>query len=170
MPKLRFAVALLMLALGFLGVVLTDIESDGAWHYWRALAVIYAALSLALSLYLKHQGLKASLFTIWHEIAHWLGLILAISVVSYFVNIGLISRFVASLQILPLLALATYLAGIYIEMSFIPIGISLGCFAVGIAFLDQYLYNILIPLTLLALIILAIIIHRSHQKSNKSDL
>jgi hypothetical protein len=165
--KVRLFVALLMLTLGFFGVVVTDIRRDGAWNYWKYLAIAYAVLSLALSWHLKKNGWRTSLLTLWHEIAHWAGLIAAVYTASYLVHIGMIGRFEASLLILLLLALATYLAGIYIETSFLFIGVILGGFAAAIAFVDEYLYNILLPLTLLAAILLILFVRHTHKKLSR---
>ncbi len=165
--KIRLFVALLMLLLGFIGVIVTDIKKDGAWYYWRFLAIVYAALSIGLSSHLKRKGWKTTFYTIWHEIAHWVGLVAAIIVVSYFVQVGLISRFEASLLTLLLLALATYLAGVYTEPTMVLLGILLGVFAAGIAFVDEYLYNILLPVTLAAAVLLVVYIHHKHKKLNK---
>lgn len=162
--KLRMLVGLLMLALGFIGVVVTDIKKDGAWEYWRVLAVIFALLSLGLSWHLKKQGWKTTILTIWHEIAHWAGLIGAIWIASYLVHIGLIGRFEASLLTLLLLALTTFLAGIYIEPTFIFVGLLLGGFAISIGFIDTYLYNILLPATLVTAILLIAFLHHAHKK------
>ena len=73
--KPRMICGLLMLALGFIGVVVTDIKKNGAWEYWRILAIVYALISLGLSWHLKKQGWKTTILTIWHEIAHWAGLV-----------------------------------------------------------------------------------------------
>ena len=166
--KLRLVIALVMLVLGFIGVIITDISKTGAWNYWRFLAVVYAVLSLVLSWHLKRKEWKTPLITIWHEIAHWVGLIGAIFVSSYFVQIGLIGRFEASVMILLLLALATFLAGIYIESTLIFIGIILGIFALGIAFLDAYFYNILLPFALVAIVVYVVFIRHAHKKMSKS--
>ncbi|MBS0604899.1 MAG: hypothetical protein JSS60_07670 [Verrucomicrobia bacterium] len=162
--RLRLVVALLMLALGFIGVIVTDVRKDGAWTYWRFLCIVYAILSLGLSWHLRKQGWKTSLLTLWHEVAHWAGLMGAIIIASYFVQIGMIGRFEASLLTLLLLALATYLAGIYTESTFILIGVMLGGFAAGIAFLDEYLYNIILPVTIVAGILLVVFVHHAHKK------
>lgn len=165
--KIRLIIALIMLALGFIGVIVTDIKKEGGWYYWRILAVIYALLSLGLSWHLKKRGWKTTLINIGHEIAHWAGLIGAIFIASYFVQVGMIGRFEASLLTLLLLALATYLAGIYIETTMLVIGIMLGAFAAAIAFVDEYLYNILLPLTLIVAIILILFFHHAHKKLTK---
>ncbi len=148
--KVRLFVGMVMLLMGFIGLIVTDIMKDGAWSYWRITAVVYALLSLVLSWHLKRTGWRKELVTVWQEILHWGGLMLAIALVSYIVSLGLQGRYVASLQVLTLLALATYLAGVYFEPSFIPIGIVLGLFAAGLAFFNVYLYGILVPVTIVA--------------------
>lgn len=144
--KLQFVLFLVLIILAFIGVILTQVESSGAWWYWRYIAVAYAILSLAQSWYVQRMGWKESAITIWHEIAHWLGVIFCIQMLSFFVSIGLESRFLVSIQALLFLALGTYLAGIYIDAVFIIVGIVLAIFAGVIAFLQEYLYAIMIPL------------------------
>jgi len=161
--RIRVVVSLLMLGFGLLGVIVTDVTRGGAWIYWRALCILYALLSLGLSWHLRRTGWKTSLFTLWHEVAHWIGLLGAVGVTSYVVQIGLLGRFEAGLFLLLLLALATYLAGVYTEPTLVIIGIFLGGFAISIAFLDEYLYNIILPGTLLAGILVVVLLHRSHK-------
>ena len=65
-----------------------------------------------------------------------------------------------------LLALTTYLAGVYIEPTCIVVGILLGIFAAGIALLDTYLYNVLLPVTVAATILVIVILHHVHKKTS----
>jgi hypothetical protein len=150
--KLRFCISVIMLALGFLGIIITDVRKDGAWDFWRVIAILYALCSLSLSLLLHKSRARATLMTLWQELLHWVGLILAIGVVAYFVKSGIVGRFEAGLEVLTLLALATYLAGVYIEVTFIPLGCALGIFSIAIAFFSSYLYLLIIPLTLLVVL------------------
>ena len=167
--KVPLIVVLVMLLLGFIGVVLTDVLKDGAWQFWRILTVIYALLSLALNAYLRKKQWRTKVYHFWHELWHWIGLILCISVISFLVKIGLISRFLAGLEILILLALSTYLIGVYIEVIFIPVGILLGIFAVAIAFFEQYLYAIAIPLILITAGIIFWIVHKASREKQQGN-
>lgn len=166
--RLRLIIALTMLVLGFIGVIVTDVSKTGAWNYWRFLAVVYGVLSLCLSWHLRRKAWKTALVTLWHEVAHWAGLIGAIFVSSYVVSAGLVGRFEASIMTLLLLALATFLAGIYIESTLIAIGIILGLFALGIAFIDAYFYNVLLPFALLAILVYVVFIRHVHKKMKKN--
>lgn len=162
--KVRLFVAVVMLLLGFAGLVVTQVSKEGAWNYWKYVSVLFAFLSIGLTLHLRKEGLKTTLVHIWHEVAHWVGLIAAIFITSYLIQMGLIGRFEASLMMLLMLALATYLAGIYGEPSFILVGIALGCFATGIAFIGEFLYTAILPATLLFGTLIFYIIHKTHQK------
>ncbi len=168
MPKslrVRLFVSLFLLILGFIGVIVTDIRKSGGWRYWQYLCIIYALVSLGLSWHLQRKGLRTPAYTLWHEVAHWAGLLASIFVASYIVKIGLISRFEASLFTLLLLALATFLAGVYFEKTFIVLGIALGIFATFFAFIDEYLYNVFLPLTILAALVLIFWVYYTHRKS-----
>lgn len=164
--KVRFAVSVIMLALAFLGMIVTDLKSEGAWHYWRIMTPVYAVLSLGLSLYMHHRKLRSAAFTIWHEIVHWAGLLLAVYLVSNLVQMGFMSRYMAGVQVLLLLALATFLAGVYIEVTFIVVGLVLGLLVAGIGFLNQYVYSILLPVVIVAILVILFIIHKIKSKKN----
>lgn len=160
----RLAVSISMLILAFLGLVFTDVKTTGAWDYWKWMVPIYAILSLWLSWYVKRQTQTISPVTLWHELLHWIGLFLAVLLVSFFVHLGIIGRFTAGIFDMTLIALAVFLAGIYIETTFIFVGIVLGIFAFLTAFIVQYLYAFLIPILIGGGLIVAIAVWLSHKK------
>lgn len=148
--KVRLIVMLVILGLSFIGLVVSSISETGAWNYWRIMVPVYACLSLFLSFYLRGKKHHFSGLEVWHEILHWVALILAVYLTSLFVHVGIMGRFEASLVILTLLSLTTFLAGVYIDPTFIIIGALLGFFCAGAAFVTAYLYPVMILLTLLA--------------------
>ena len=165
--RARMMVGLFMLILAFVGLIITDTSKEGAWEYWRAMTPVYALLSIGLSLHLR-KNTEISLKTeVWQEILHWLGLIGAVYLISAFVNMGLIGRFEAGLVILVLLSLATFLAGIYHDFIFFIVGSLLAAFSLGAAFLNEYLWSIMLPITLIAAVIMAYLVYRNfHQNGN----
>lgn len=146
--KMRLMVAIIMLGLSFIGLVVSDIRQNGAWNYWRVMVPVFAFLCLFLSWYLRQMQKIMTVTTIWHELIQWFGLALAVYLVSIFVNIGLIGRFEAGLVVLTMLALNTFITGIYVEPTFFVIGILLGLFAAAAALLAAYIYSIMLPLTI----------------------
>lgn len=169
--KPRLFVGLIMIILAFLGLIITEIKQDGAWEYWRVLCVIFAVLSISLHIFLRKREMVTYFGTIWHEVLHWLGLFLCVTIISVMVEVGFLARFVSSITVLMLLALTTYLAGIYMEVTLVFVGIMLGLFTLGLSVVSAYLYPALIPLSLLAMIALWIYLKRkhSHHKTKNED-
>lgn len=153
--RIRFIVGFLMLTIAFVGMVFTNISSQGGWIYWRTMTPIYALLCIGLSLYLRHMKLSDTLVTVWHEIWHWFGLLLAVFVLSKLVDMGFMNHLQAGVQVLLLLALATFLAGVYIDSTFIITGILLGLMIWMVGFLNLYLY----AFALLGIIVFALVFY-----------
>ncbi len=151
--KARLGVGLVMLILAFIGIVITDVYATGGWDYWRWVIPIYAVLALWLSWYVKRQTQTISPITLGHELLHWIGVILAVFLVTLYVDLGTVSRFAAGIFNLTILALGVFLAGIYIERTFLLIGTVLGVFAGLSAFIVQYLYAFLVPILIASAII-----------------
>jgi hypothetical protein len=165
--KARFIVGLVMIVLAFIGMVLTDVRKEGGWDYWKWMVPVYAILALWLSWYVKRGMQTIRVITMWHEVLHWVGLILAIFLVAHLVQLGIISRFIAGIFHLILLSLALFLAGIYIEPTFIVIGIILGFFGLFTAIFVQNMYVIAVPILIGGALLLAISLWVSHQRSKK---
>ncbi len=163
--KARLFVALFMLLMAFSGLVVSDVKQDGAWTYWRIMVPCFALICLWLSWYLRRSGKHPlSPVKIWHEMLHWLALIICVYLVSMFVQMGVMGKVDASLVVMTLLALTTFIAGIYVEATFMVIGIALGLFALGAALAIAYLYTVMLPITIVIAIILVWMIHRSRKK------
>src|SRR3972149_3450015 len=146
--KARFFTGLFMILLAFIGLIVTEVKKDGGLDYWIVVSVLYVFSSLFLSWYLRHKEESHAVALIWHEIFHWFGLLLSVYLVTELVRIGMLNRFAASLVVVTLLGLSTFLAGVYIEKTFLLIGLLMGGIVVLIAFLTEYIYFFSIPLAL----------------------
>lgn len=161
---IRIFVAATMLILAAVGLILIDVQVKGGWHYWRIITVLFGLLALGLSWYLRKNNQSFSLALIWHEVLHWFFLIISMLIISVFVHVGIMGRMAASLAVLTLLSQSVFLAGIYIETTFLFIGLVLALFTVCVAFIQGYLYVIVFPLIgLIALGVLAFIAY--HRRS-----
>lgn len=164
----RLIVGAIMVILAFFGMVVTDVHSGGGWSYWKWVVPVYALLALWLSWYMRRQQKDVvSPITLGHELLHWVGVIAAVFLVSFFVKLGLASSFLAGIFHLTILSLGVFLAGIYIESTFLFIGLVLGAVAMMSAVVVQYLYAIIVPFAIGSLIILGLIIWMSHQDVTK---
>lgn len=151
----RFIVGIIILLLTFIGLILTNMKAESAWRFWQIITVIIALLALGLSFYLRHVKKIPTAVLIWHEVLHWLGLMGSVYIISMYVNIGIISPFIGALGVLALLAQAIFLAGIYIESTFLFIGIALGLFAISVAWMETHLFLLIIPILIIAILVIA---------------
>lgn len=165
--RYRLWVGLLLIVLAFIGVVLTDISKDWAWGYWKLIVPVFALVSIVLSWLHPATEKQSRLSRTRNNIFHWLGLILVDILIIQFVEIGLVSHFVAGLMILSSLALVTYLAGIYNDASFIVIGIFLGLIAEASAFVEEYLSFSILPIAIIFAAVCGYIYYRSQKRLQK---
>ena len=168
--RMRFLVTLVMILLSFIGLIVTDLQHQGSWIYWMCMVPIFAALCLWLSWYIRNKTEVLRFTSIWHELLHWVAMGGAGYVVAMYVDFGILGRFEAGLVILILLALTTFIAGIYTEKSLMVIGVLLGFFAIGAGFIEEYLYSIMLPITIAVAVILFFIIrYRKVKKKENRD-
>ncbi len=160
----RLIVAIIMLVLAFTGIILTDLRAAGGWEYWKWIVPINAVLALWLSWYERRKKETLSPITIWHEVLHWLGLFGVIVLLEVYVHMGLLSRFLASLIALTFLSLTVFTIGIYVEWSFILIGIILAIFAFVVAIAIKFLYAFTIPALLIGIALTAFLLWHTHKK------
>ena len=165
--KARLIICGIMLVLAIVGLVIMNIHSASYWVYSRIMAVMYALLSIWLFWYLNRGEHKVHTSTIWHQILHWVGLIIAIYITSTFVNSGVVSSIQAGLFTLTLLALTVFLAGVYTDSAFMLIGIVLGIFAIGASLVEAYLSILMIPVIVIAAILIFFLIHHEKRRGTK---
>lgn len=166
--KARVFVSLAMLVLAFIGLIIMNIHATSYWIYSCIMAVLFALLSLWLFWYLNRGEHKVSTSTIWHQLLHWVGLMFAIYIVSLFVGTGIMGTMQAGLVTLLLLALTIFIVGIYTDLSFVLIGITLAIFAAAAAMIEAYLSVFMIPILIAAAIIIVFIIQHQHRKAKQS--
>lgn len=166
--KVRLGVSIVLLVLSFVGIIVTDFFPRLSLTYWSFMIPIFALLCLWLSWVDYHDKRRFSGITLWHEFLHWIATLATVYIVAVFVHNGLVSNITAGLFVLMLLALSIFLAGIYIDLTFLIIGALLGLFALATVLFLKYLLIITIPLSIFALILLFYFYFRSN-KSNKPE-
>ena len=62
----RLSVGVAMLILAFLGIILTDLRTEGGWGYWKWTVPIYALMALWLSWYERRTKEALSPITLMH--------------------------------------------------------------------------------------------------------
>ena len=158
---IRYIPGLLDLLLEYLSWLLLLLDC-----FWQIASIIIALLALVLSFYLNGMRAVSKPALLWREMLHWLGLIGSVYIMSLYVDIGIISPFLGTLGVITLIAQAVFLAGIYIESTFLFIGIVLGLFAVSIAWMETHIFLFMVPLLIIAIVALALFMWNKHRASS----
>lgn len=160
--KARLGVGIAMLALAFLGVLLTFFLTNGGWEYWTWIAPVYAILVLGLSWYIRRE--KEIAHPIWHEMLHWLGLFIAVLLIILYVHLGIVSKNMGALFVLTLLAFSVFIAGVYVEKTFLLIGAVLALFALMVAYTAKLMLALVLVILVLAAVGIGYMVWHSHKK------
>ena len=167
--KARMVVSSILLFLSLVGVVISCLvrETSFSRWYWTGAVIIFAVISLWLS---RKDGPKPKRVTglaIWHGALHWLALLVIIFHIHLLVYSGITDNITAVLVILLLLALTTFLAGLYYDSLFTLIGIILFILAIFTTLLYQY---VLLVVIIAVIVIAAVIYWLYRRKTSKIPL
>ncbi|MCB1703642.1 MAG: hypothetical protein KDI17_02215 [Halioglobus sp.] len=145
-------VGLALLVLAFFAIASSDVSATGTRTYWTALVLIFAVTAFVSDrLHTGHSiGHLPSAVTIT---LHWLGVLLAIQLVHYFVFSGRMANADIGLTNGVLLALGSYLFGVYSNWRIAVIGLALAVATAGIAFIEEFIWFLFI-VTAVAVLIL----------------
>jgi hypothetical protein len=147
----QFWLFCVLLVLALVGMGLTQATQGGGSVYWLILLWIYGLFSLARTWLQARQRHES----IWSEIHlhlfHWLGALVAVHIIFVLERHDILSRDAASNVSMVILALSSYLAGLYFERMFLLLGIILAIMSVVGAFVEQYtLWLVMVPSSLIA--------------------
>ena len=150
--------AITLVVLGVLsavGIGVTDVSPRHGLWYWMAMAPIFGGANIYFAWSRTQKaGAKGSML-IWNQVIHWMGFLAAIFLVYLLNSTGRMNSADAGLVALLVLALATFLAGVHGDWRFYIMGVLLGAAVAGAAFLEEFLWMMLLPL--MAAIIIAVI-------------
>ena len=145
--KSRLAMALIMLALTFIGVIILWVEpitAKASWYYWLAMAVIFAIMNICYNIYIKYKDLSQTGRTIWQDILVWIGLLIAFLVLHIIIHEGIIGRLEGGIVIINTLALGVFASGAIMDPIFILVGVTMFIFALAMALLTKYMAVIIV--------------------------
>jgi hypothetical protein len=148
-PTFDLLAAAVMLALAFIGVAASDVSGTGSQSYWGFTAIVFGLICLGLDWVHEPVG------TAWWKAAlrtalHWLGVLLAIELVYYFIAAGRLTNADTGLLNGTILALGTFTSGVHTNWRLVVIGAALGLGTIVVAYVERYLW-VLFALALLAL-------------------
>ena len=145
-------VGLALLVLAFFAIASSDVSATGTRTYWTLLVLLFAITAFASDRMHTEHALShmPSAITL---VLHWLGVVLAIQLVHYFVLSGRMANADIGLTNGVLLALGAYLFGVYSNWRMAVIGVALAVATAGIAFIEQFIWFLFI-VTLVAILLL----------------
>jgi hypothetical protein len=159
--KIHALIALALILISFIGVLITNFIPSAAWKYWNISIPIFALLCIGLN-WADNQSHSLAFKLLLQEVLHWSGVLLTIYLVSIFVHYGLISNIDAGLFVLTLLALGTFMAGIYLNKTFYIISVIQALFVCSMIFFIKYL--IIISIILIFAFFILIVWRSRHTK------
>ena len=152
----RLFAGIIMLLLSFIGLVVTRVYPDKSWVYWVILSFVYAIICLWLSIFLSRY--KTRLFRhLGQEALHWIASLVAIYIIILQVNEGVVGNLEGGITIMIILALATFIAGIYIDGTFMLVGFVLGVFTLITTLVKSFFILIALIIVIIAIIFTAFI-------------
>ena len=166
--RARIIIASLMLALAFICLILLDVHSHAFWFYIKVMCSCYAILSIWLNWFVNRNNRAMTIISIWHQILHWLGLLIMIYIVTTLVSSGMLSSSQAAMVTLILLAFSTFIAGVYTDATFMLIGLTLSAFAIGTALVKNYAPLILSPIIAIAALAILLLLYLQRRKEQKN--
>jgi hypothetical protein len=138
-----------MLLFAFIGIAASDVSGLGTQTYWTILTLAFGITGFALQWMHAAPGFeytRKALLTV----VHWIGVLATILLVYLFIDAGRLNNADTGLLNGVVLALGTFLAGVYGTWRLAVIGAAIGLATAAVAFSEQYMW-LLIGLGIVAL-------------------
>jgi hypothetical protein len=139
-------ILLVLLALSGIGIGITDFSPAKALWYWLAMAPVFGGVCIYLewSRTADRQG-RSAFAIVRKQLFHWLGFLVAIYLVFLLHSTGRMNDADAGLVALLTLALSAFFAGLHSDWRICLVGIVLGAAVAGAAWVEEFLWMLLIP-------------------------
>jgi len=141
------ALFLTLIALSTIGIGITNFWPVESFWFWAAMVPVFGLTSIFIG-WSKARRRGAGVARIIRlQVLHWLGLLAGLFLIYYLLNpTGRIDYNQLALITLLALSLTTFLAGVHFDWRFMVVGIVLGASVAGAAFMEQFIWVIIIPI------------------------
>ena len=148
----RVALAVVFI-LAMLGVGVTDYAPLQSLNYWGAMAIILALSGLIMG-WSKAQHLKQPVLqSLRVQIVHWIATGIAVFGIFLLLKAGRLNYEGTGLVLLVVLGLATFLDGYRLNLFFSLVGVFIFALAIMAAYIEEYLWVLLIVMLILGVIV-----------------
>jgi len=134
-----------MLLLAGAGIAVTTFSPQRGFHYWAAMMPLFGGVSAYLAWSHARARHENTGTVLRQQLLHWLGALGALQLVFLLKTSGQVEFAALGLGALIVLALSTFLAGVYVDWRLCVVGVLLGGIALVGSFMQQFLWAALIP-------------------------
>lgn len=127
---------LLVLALAIVGVAYTSFSNRPLYGYWEFLALAVGVACVAIG-WRNAKDRQARIRVVVRQALHWSAFLLAMNIVLFRSFASFLNAPATGLALMLLLALGTFVAGIYISVDIALLGVLLGLMVPALAWLKQ---------------------------------
>lgn len=143
----------ILILLAIVGMAYTDVSPQRSIWYWQALAPVYCLVCIASQW--RQVGIGKRIRLVATQLLHWGVFLVTMRLVFLPVVQRNLDNTVTGLILLHLLALSTFLAGIYVDWRLAVVGVALALGLVAIAFFQQS--AVYIVLLIVGLVVTAVV-------------
>ncbi len=154
-----------LLGLGYLGVAITNISPPKSQWYWLAMVPIFFIVSLITEWHHVRSARYRAGEMIWTHALQWLALAAAIEAVFIIQQLGRLNNETTGLMLLLVTALSVFDAGIRMGWLYRLTGIFLGVSLLMLAYIERYLWIMVLIGVLFIVIYHFIARDDSHQRT-----
>jgi hypothetical protein len=148
------AILITLMALSAVGIGITNFMPVKSFWYWAAMVPVFGAVSIYMGWSKARRRGEGVSRIIRVQLLHWVGLLAAVVLIYLLYEpAGRINNNQLAFISLLALALATFLAGVHFDWRFMVIGIVLGACVAGAAFVEQFMWMIVIPIVVALVLI-----------------
>jgi hypothetical protein len=130
----RLGLYIFMVLWAAVGIGYTDLYPQRAVYFWQLTTLVFAAIAIARVFLLGGPGRTTLALK---QVAHWGAFLVAMLLLHSHTVANLVTGDPLGLVTLMLLALATFLDGVYVDWRFCVVGLVLALGVVVVAFLDN---------------------------------
>ena len=151
---------LLMIVWAVCGLAYTDIYPDNSIMFWQVTTVVFAVIAV---IRVYHEGGPGRHVLALKQVAHWGAFLVAMILLHIHFVTDLVSGDLLGIAMMTLLALATFLDGVYVDWRFCIVGAVLGCGVVLLAMVDDAALGLAL-MGVVALVLLYLLRHVSFRR------
>ena len=158
--RLEEIVLVLLVVLSGVGVVVNDYASrETAFRLWMWMTPVFGIVSTIAAWGRAQRRGEPVGAIVPTQVVHWLGVLGAVLLIYVLQAYGRMASEAAGSAVLVVLALATFLAGVYSDWRLSVLGIVLGVTVVGFAYVERVAL-VVVPVLLIAIIGLVVYMRR----------